>query len=119
MKFVIIYLIHTNNLELLHEINPYYLMLVQEHFDFVVQDYVVVQLIDFFLLLFVQFVVQETSKYKKSNLYQINNSIQTSYLVIKFTYSALIFVYFICIVVKSLLDLLNSNLTSSNCCFKF
>jgi hypothetical protein len=35
-------------------------MLVQEHFDFVEQDYVIVQLIDFFLLQFVQFVVQET-----------------------------------------------------------
>ena len=32
----------------------------QEHFDFVVQDYVIVRLIDFFLLLFVQIVVPET-----------------------------------------------------------
>lgn len=35
-------------------------MLVQEHFDFVVQDYAIVRLIDFFLLQLVQFVVQET-----------------------------------------------------------
>ena len=50
----------TNILELLHETDLYYLMLVLKHFDSVEQDYVIVQLIDFSLLQFVQFVVPKT-----------------------------------------------------------
>ena len=41
---------HTDNFELLHETDLYYSMLEREHSDFVEQDYVIVQSIDFFLL---------------------------------------------------------------------
>ena len=61
LSLLLLFSVRTNNHELLHEINLCYSKLASEHVDFVVRDYAIVQLVDFFLLLFVQFVVQETS----------------------------------------------------------